>query len=237
MDRIYTTITSLRRRDFWTRETSILGGLVVPFLVLLFIVERSAPTSVDRWLLGEIQAIPWGGLAFVPGLGSDIGGGAFGLYVAPAGAAAAFVALRSWRLLALLVAVFALHLLLISPKLFVTAHRPSPAFGVEGDGGLRSFPSGHVQWATSFYGFLAYLLWRIAPNRLRPLVLAAYAAVVLGTMLGRIAQGRHWPIDTLAGVLAGLISVRLIIALDTRTRGLGLPSPNRPRSQEKVEAA
>ena len=233
--RIFSAIAPLRRRDAWTRETSIVGGLVVPFLLLLFIVERSAPTRFDRWLVGEIQAFPWGDFAFVPQLGSDIGGGVFGLYIAPAGAAAAFLALRSWRLLALLVSVFALHLILISPKLFVTAYRPSPVFGVEGDGGLRSFPSGHVQWATSFYGFLAYLLWRIAPDRLRPLVLATYVAVVIGTMLGRISQGRHWPIDTLAGVLAGLVAVRLIIALDTRLRPFPLPAALRRFSRPRPE--
>jgi undecaprenyl-diphosphatase len=126
---------------------------------------------------------------------------------------------------------------LISPKLFVTAYRPSPDFGVEGVGGLHSFPSGHVQWATSFYGFLAYLAWRVAPARLRSVILLTYAGIVVAAMLGRIELGKHWPIDTLAGVLAGLIALRLIIALDARERLFALPAAVRRRPWQRIEAA
>ena len=216
-------------RDACIREVVIVGGLLAAFLTLLLVVDRSAPTPFDRRLAGEIQAIPWGELAVIPRLGSDLGGGVFGLYVAPAVAAAAFVARRRWRLLALLLAVFALHFVTISPKLFITAHRPSPAFGVEGAGGLASFPSGHVQWAVSFYGFLAYLAWRAAPERLRVAVLPTYAAIVLGTMLGRIELGRHWPVDTVAGVLAGLIALRLVIVLHAWPRRSGPVEPSETR--------
>ncbi|MEZ4570114.1 MAG: M56 family metallopeptidase [Thermomicrobiales bacterium] len=38
---------------------------------------------------------------------------------------------------------------------------------------------------------------------------ACYTSVVVLTMLGRIDLGKHWPIDAVAGVLAGLIAVRL----------------------------
>jgi undecaprenyl-diphosphatase len=182
----------------------------------------AAPTTFDRWVAGSIQSIPWGAFEAIPRAGSDLGGGVYGFYVIPAVAAVVFAALRRWRLLALLLAVFVLHYLLISPKLFITAYRPSPDFGVQGAGGLESFPSGHVQWAVSFYGFLAYLVWRVAPARLRFAVLPAYAAVVIGTMLGRIELGRHWPIDTLAGVVVGLIALRLVIVLHAWPRRLAL---------------
>src|SRR3712207_1946811 len=118
-------------RNLWVWEVGVVGGLAPPFLALLLFVDHSVPTSFDRRLAGEIQSIPWGALAFVPRLGSDLGGGAYGFYIAPAVAAAAFAARRRWRLLALLLAVFVLHFALISPKLFVTAYRPAPEFGVE----------------------------------------------------------------------------------------------------------
>jgi membrane-associated phospholipid phosphatase len=206
-------------------ETIVVGSLAAAFLTLLLIVDRSAPTAFDRRYADQIQAIPWGALAFVPRLASDLGGGLYGFYLAPALTALAFAALRRWRLLALLLAVYVLHFLTISPKLFIVAHRPSPAFGVEGDGGLASFPSGHVQWAVSFYGFLAVLAWRALPGRLRFAVPAVYTAIVLGTMLGRIELGRHWPVDTIAGVLAGLIALRLVVALDARLRRRDRPTP------------
>ena len=73
-------------------------------------------------------------------------------------------------------------------------------------------------------------------------MLPAYAAVVLATMLGRIELGKHWPVDTVGGVLAELIALRLVIALhawrprsapvglaDVRaTRPTGPLAPNSP---------
>jgi membrane-associated phospholipid phosphatase len=200
-------------RSALLRECVVLGGLAAAFATLLLLVARSAPTSFDRRWAAEIQAIPWGELAFVPRLGSDLGGGVSGAYLVPAIVVAGFVAFRQWRPLLLLGAVIVLHFLMISPKLFVTAYRPSPLFGVEGSGGLGSFPSGHVQWSASFLGLLAYLTWRAAPVRFRLPIVAVYAAAVLATMLGRIELGRHWPIDTVGGAIAGLIALRLVILL------------------------
>jgi membrane-associated phospholipid phosphatase len=199
-------------RHILLREAVLVGALVAAFVTVMLAVNHPDPTGFDRRLAGAIQSIPWGSFSFIPRIGSDIGGGVYGFYVIPALAAAGFIAFRRWRLLALLEAVFVLHYLLISPKLLITAYRPSPLFGVEGTGGLESFPSGHVEWAASFYGFLAYLAWREAPGRWRFVVPPLYAAVVLATMLGRIELGRHWPVDTFAGVLVGLIALRLVIA-------------------------
>ncbi len=201
------------KRRVYLCEAALVGSLTAAFLTLLLVVSVSAPTSVDRRLGGAIQSIPWGDLAFIPRIGSDLGGGVYGFYLVPALVTSGFVALRRWRLVALLLAIFVLHYLLISPKLLVTAYRPSPLFGVEGAGGLESFPSGHVEWAVSFYGFLAYLVWRVSPRWWRPAVLLIYTTVVLLTVLGRIELGRHWPVDTLAGALAGLIALRIIVAL------------------------
>ena len=116
---------------------------------------------------------------------------------------------------------------MISPKLFILAHRPSPDFGVQGGGGLESFPSGHVQWATSFYGFLAILAWRNTHGRVRWLIAAAFATVVAGTMLGRMELGRHWPVDVTAGLLVGLISLRIVWLLH-------LHGGPRPRTADTV---
>jgi undecaprenyl-diphosphatase len=196
------------------QEILLVGAPLIAFLALLFIVVQTQPTGIDRELARDIQAFGWGSLAFVPKFGSDLGGGIYGMYLLPAIVSAGFAVTRRWRLLALVVAAFALHLVLISPKVFIEAYRPSPAFGVEGDGGLSSFPSGHVQWAASFYGLLAYLLWQYVwtlPARIA--IAGSYVFIVALTMLGRIELGRHWPIDTVAGVLAGVIAVRLLIVL------------------------
>ena len=95
-----------------------------------------------------------------------------------------------------------------------TANRPSPEFGVLGAGGLESFPSGHVQWAASFYGLIAYVtLGTARTGRMRFAIAATYALIVVLTMFGRIELGRHWLTDTVAGVLVGLIALRILILL------------------------
>ena len=198
----------------WIHELSVVGPLAVPFLLLMVLMAFANPTSFDRTLASDLQGIPWGGLRFIPRAGSEIGGGAPGMYWAPLTLAAVLAATKRWRWLALLGVVFLLHFVMISPKQFIVAYRPSPVFGVEGGGGLESFPSGHVEWATSFYGFVAYIGWRTLPERFRPWIIATFALIVAGTMLGRVEVGRHWPLDTVGGVLAGLIALRLVVLLD-----------------------
>jgi undecaprenyl-diphosphatase len=208
----------------WQCELLVVVGLIAAYLILLFMIDHTAPTTFDRWFTDAIQSIPWGAFGFVPDLGSDLGAGADGFFVVPGPVATGFALARRWRLLALLVVLFALHYVMISPKQFVLAYRPSPLFGVEGADGLESFPSGHVQWATSFYGLLAYLMWREASGRLRHAILPVNVLIVVGTILGRIALGRHWPLDTLAGLTAGLISLRLLIALHGRFADRRIPA-------------
>src|SRR5262245_49517262 len=96
-------------RAVWIRELAVVGGLSAAFLSLLGLVARSAPTAFDRRWMPELQAIPWGELAFVPRLGSDLGGGWIGLIVAPALVVATFAGLLRWRLFLLLGAIFVLH--------------------------------------------------------------------------------------------------------------------------------
>jgi undecaprenyl-diphosphatase len=192
------------------RDAALVGGLAVAFAFLFAMVLSGHPTPADRWLADRIQGIPWGPFAIIPHFGSDFGGGIYGFYVVPAVAAAFLAFKRQWVLLGLLAAVFLLHYVMISPKQFVAAYRPSPVFGVEGAGGLQSFPSGHVEWAVSFYGLLAYMVARALP-RARGLIIGVYALVVVATALGRIELGRHWPIDTVAGLLSGLIALCVLV--------------------------
>lgn len=193
------------------REILLIGPLVTGFGVLLASTTLWAPSPIDREFTRTIQGWDFGA---IPRLGSDIGGGVYGTYLLPSIVGAWFAVTRRWKLLVLLLGVFALHYLLITPKLFVTAYRPSPVFGVQGGGGLESFPSGHVQWAVSFYGLLAYLaMGQTRDNKVRAGIIAAFALVVLGTMLGRIDLGRHWLTDTLGGVIVGLIALRALVHL------------------------
>jgi undecaprenyl-diphosphatase len=106
----------------------------------------------------------------------------------------------------LLLLTFPLHVLSQFPKALVDRPRPSPDFaGIDGVGGFQSFPSGHAEYVITFYGFLAYLLMlHVDGRRPRAVIFAAWLILALATGFGRVALGRHWPLDVLASYLIGL---------------------------------
>lgn len=67
-----------------------------------------------------------------------------------------------------------------------------------------SFPSGHVMHYTNFFGLLIYLLatnWR--SGRLRNLLIALCATLIVFIGPSRVYLGAHWPSDVMAGYLYG----------------------------------
>jgi membrane-associated phospholipid phosphatase len=120
----------------------------------------------------------------------------------------------------LLLLSFPLHVLAQFPKALVDRERPSAAFeGIEGVGGLQSFPSGHAEYVITFYGFLAYLLMlHFTARWQRALILTTWIAFVLATGFGRVAEGRHWPLDVFASYVIGLGLLSGLIWLHTAFR-------------------
>lgn len=125
----------------------------------------------------------------------------------------------------LLLLTFPLHVLAQFPKALIDRPRPSDAFlSIEGPGGSQSFPSGHAEFVMSFYGFLTYLVVQRLDRRWQQVaVVAAWGLLVFATGFGRIALGRHWPLDIIAsyvfglGILSGLVWLRWSLrqAIDT----------------------
>jgi membrane-associated phospholipid phosphatase len=125
------------------------------------------------------------------------------IFVAIVGAAAL---LRQRAAATLLLLSFPLHVMAQFPKFFVDRPRPSAAFdGIEGVGGMNSFPSGHSEFVVTFYGFIAYLLMlRFRATWQRALIGAGFVILAMATGFGRVALGRHWPIDVLTSYVIGL---------------------------------
>ena len=76
-----------------------------------------------------------------------------------------------------------------------------------------SFPSGHVMFYTSLFGFIWYVAYRMLKQSLtRSLVLGIFGTLVTLIGVSRIYLGQHWASDVLgAYLLGGLILTGMIL--------------------------
>jgi len=79
--------------------------------------------------------------------------------------------------------------------------RPSGSIptGIETD---FSFPSGHATVSMAFYGFTAYVLCRLYPERTK-IILSTATIIILLIGFSRLYLGLHFPTDVIAGYCVG----------------------------------
>jgi undecaprenyl-diphosphatase len=112
-------------------------------------------------------------------------------------------------------------------KAFFQRQRPNPTtFFIPAQ--AFSFPSGHAMVSASFYCFVAYLGWRLIPNRVARVVLVVVLGVVVFLIgLSRVYLGVHYFTDVIAGYAAGLVWTEAVILagmfLSVRGRSLARP--------------
>lgn len=106
-----------------------------------------------------------------------------------------------------------LHVAANFPKTIVERERPDDVVdGIVGYGGMRSFPSGHAEFAVTFYGFLVYLAVLHMRNSLaRGSLIFAWIAMVLAVGFARIEVGKHWPLDIIAGYVIGVGALAALV--------------------------
>lgn len=79
-----------------------------------------------------------------------------------------------------------------------------------------SFPSGHSMISLSYYGLLAYILWKNVKSSLRYPVVILSVILIISIGISRIYLGVHYASDVLGGFSAGLAWLAVFIVLSNR---------------------
>ena len=191
----------------WRAETVYIMALAA-FAVLAFYAYTNAYFGWDLRTSRAIQTISAPGFAALME-GVSLFGNGLTPWILTTVVALLFLAFRRRSEMAGLV-LSAGGSQLVNRAIKILVARPRPAASlihVYGPLNTESFPSGHVTFYVSFFGFLffvAYALVRRGTWR-RPLVLTLAALPVALVGLSRVYLGAHWPSDTLgAYLLSGL---------------------------------
>jgi len=77
-----------------------------------------------------------------------------------------------------------------------------------------SFPSGHVMFYLSFFGFIGFLAYSLMkPSLKRSLLLALFGGLIVLIGASRIYLGQHWASDVLGAYLLGSLTLVVIIQI------------------------
>jgi undecaprenyl-diphosphatase len=105
-------------------------------------------------------------------------------------------------------------------KLAIARPRPDPTLiEVMRSYNHNSFPSGHVEFFVTFFGFLfflSYVLLKHSPLRRAALIVLALLIVLIG--VSRVYMGAHWPSDTVGAYLSGGVWLMLMIEVYRRLK-------------------
>lgn len=177
------------------------------FLLLTLIVYVLPPSFIDVEFSEEIQEgrnpllnwlmqlVSWFGNGIIPGVLTGLTALIF--FVMNARREALFVLLT-----ALSGAVIYL--------LKIAVNRPRPTADlvtIIEEAKFQSFPSGHVTFYVVFFGFLAFLMYRLSWVRtsLRWSIGVISVVLIFSVPFSRVYLGAHWFTDVLAGFFIGLL--------------------------------
>lgn len=135
--------------------------------------------------------------------------------VIPVSIAAYLVALHNGRRDIQLAFVYAVVAYGINSIVKILLHRARPHGLIVKTLGIKSysFPSGHAFGTVIFYGLIAYIdtVYHSGPTSLLLVALITCLIALIG--ISRVYLGSHYPSDVIAGWLAGMVSLVIIITL------------------------
>jgi undecaprenyl-diphosphatase len=96
-----------------------------------------------------------------------------------------------------------------------------------------AYPSGHVLFFVVFYGFVAYLSWKLLSGWIRRISISICIALIVLIGPSRILLGEHWVSDVIGSYIIGtfwLINLILLYQLVLHSRSSELEGKNTPGS-------
>ena len=193
-------------------QAALLIAILI-FTVLAVLARTTVTASFDLTITRGIQAIGAGGFAALMDAVSWFGFMPQALVIGLALIGLLFMGGLRWESAMLAAGVIASGL--AGQVVKATIERPRPGVDLVQVAALLnsySFPSGHVLFFTTFFGFLLFLAWVLLEHSWRRTV----ALLALGGLIGlvglsRIYEGQHWASDVLAAYLLGAVCLSATI--------------------------
>lgn len=187
----------------------ILQGYVltatVAFGILFFLAHTVNYFPIDLVITRQVQLLQLGWFDSLMRMVSVFGYSPQSYLIALFIIAALYLVGLRWEAVVALFAAVGVSILDALVKIVVARPRPSPDL-IHVVQQLRdfSFPSGHVLFYTSFFGFLFFLFYTLLKSsRPRTGALVILAGLIGLVGLSRVYLGEHWASDVLGGYLLG----------------------------------
>ena len=196
-----------------SKRAWIFGGLDLGLFFLLGLVVHFRGRPCFDWDIAVsrmIQSIHWHWVDDLMHAVSMADNNVFGPALLVGAACLVLLTQRAWRETALLLGlVFVGQLLWVVSGYLVARPRPSAELVrvlIEENNvhGFPSFPSGHTEYYTIFFGFLWFLVFtRVQSPPLRWPLLIVFGGLIGLIGIARLYLGAHWVSDVLGGYLLG----------------------------------
>ena len=197
-----------RRRKVALFQLGLLA-LAVAFAALAFFARQTAFFSWDLQITKFLQTVNSTPLTYLMKIVSWVGYWPQSTLAALVIALLLYLLRLRWEAVASVVCAISNELLNLLVKTVI--HRPRPPVSLVHVAKAltsASFPSGHVEFYTGYFGFICFLIFtQMKPSWKRTLLLAIFGGHVALVGLSRVYLGEHWASDALGAYLLGSLSL------------------------------